>query len=1554
MHRLAFESGLRSDRSPNLGFKSLSARATLSNEGIVGLLSHYDIVADAVDRMDDEALTRQCNIMQQKLASKATKGIKVHTAKFETSSRFKRGMNLPKWTEERFIEVGQHEGIWEIHLLLHEKLALHRDLQLQPPKSIMDQARARVNPEDADDSVYKAYLAAGEIQDEAIIAAKKLQRKIQDRPSTWEVHDEVEVLTEIDDELEEKKSVWVRGNMFFYKYDKEERRVVVVMADEDKLAKIPQAEVRLYLNGEAMFETPEQQAEAGEDDETVSDYSDAPSRNGHKDIGLIESGVFIPGKHQPWMAIFIVMRLSKAAQILNQILAPQLLKLIDDQVLREECQQRGNGRFIDTLVIMFENEGQSPGLTMIQELNKSDLTYKSPKQLCLALSLRDQALEYADKDIIKVWELLKVLDTAISSERDADWKQTLRDAREMGLKQFTSRPAEAREIMREVRKFLQQQLGVRAALSAIRSGDTGSGRSGSVNQTRENVPATPKPSEPTRHRKGGGRGGGKGGSQAPVPAKKGCCYDYGFYGECNRDNCPFASTHNSADAKAFRDSFGSQAKLQEAKRAHTKLKADRKKAREAAAAKGGRAAHNTETNSEGSKTYVLPGSSKVSQLKALKQTSGKVNMHVAIAQNQTKPVQGLFQRLSACMSALWRMMTGNTADQSQSEMDEAAELLEASQDTPVRVRQLCHCGVAVRVFQATSVEVRPENVGRFFGRCHAWPHGCNTFVWLTNDTPPETVDMAALMAAPARIATSPGGRIYSAPPQSRDQPLMAVPVRDSHAALRGGRGGTGQHTAGSVEAALAISADPLVSRLAEPYRSFLEDIRFRLNQAVFRGSRQAQDEIEAELTDWLQQNWRIDGVIDAVISVRNSLFGAQDTIEPMWALQNAIIAGGYRQRVTRYEESTAGTRRRNNSVRSQPVRDNASSRQHRAQQRPTPTSARQERGRSPQPVRLRGGAGSTSRAQATLIERIMSNDPELQRINCIHHRCVRKVPLEDHFQVAMESPTNRTVAMLCGPCRFADPQVEKHSCRNCDNGPPEHIDEGMERPPETSRRRTSAPKTYASRDQLHSGASRSGRVNVNFRVDSTSAGSAMNAGASDLPAIEYQTEEGGKLVFTTQGRKEPLARVHIGDDIIAEVLDKSIDEEEALIQIAEAVPKVDKGLAAQVAKHLKAVQRQAAESHKWRLSTSQTHTALARVMCAVRDVLVGMCHLGSEYKSGPIKIRYMVDSCCDTHLVAREVITELGLWDKVDKSKIIKMGTAGPDSFETEGMVQVPIRIKAHKSKTWHTLCLEMHIADMKDKCLISQQDLKRNGWKTIDELNKSGEHGSFMIAPDGVMFALHLDEHNFPILHTEGAPIKVYSRPDEVRVSLALAAFQADSDSEDVPPPLGYDSEDVPPSLGYAYGYDSNSESEDEGLAFALVNDYIENKAAKAVGDETFKLKDGKGAVSRTRPVVHTPESWHALMHCGRLLSEATAVGSDAKFNIGGKIKLGKDLNVDDLEKLEIARKACTVCKQTKLKAPAARKGEAKQAAREDFNTHIETGEQQTEQVGYIIPALE
>jgi hypothetical protein len=52
--------------------------------------------------------------------------------------------------------------------------------------------------------------------------------------------------------------------------------------------------------------------------------------------------------------------------------------------------------------------------------------------------MRDAALEYADRDTIKVWELLKVLDSAINAERDPEWKRSLRDAREKGLEMFTT------------------------------------------------------------------------------------------------------------------------------------------------------------------------------------------------------------------------------------------------------------------------------------------------------------------------------------------------------------------------------------------------------------------------------------------------------------------------------------------------------------------------------------------------------------------------------------------------------------------------------------------------------------------------------------------------------------------------------------------------------------------------------------------------------------------------------------------------------------------------------------------------------------------------------------------------------------------------------------------------------------------------------------------------------------------------------------------------------------------------------------------------------------
>jgi hypothetical protein len=440
---------------------------------------------------------------------------------------------------------------------------------------------------------------------------------------------------------------------------------------------------------------------------------------------------------------------------------------------------------------------------------------------------------------------------------------------------------------------------------------------------------------------------------------------------------------------------------------------------------------------------------------------------------------------------------------------------------------------------------------------------------------------------------------------------------------------------------------------------------------------------------------------------------------------------------------------------------------------------------------------------------------------------------------------------------------------------------------------------------------------VHFRVSMTRDAAVMNTERHISNDIYFKPEEGGRILITT-GDDRALAAVEANDNISAQILDESIDEDEALRSIAEAVSQVDDARAEVVAMHMKRVKREAGPSHRWQLSTRLTHKGLARMMCAVTDVLSRMCLLSKEGRNAAI--RWLLDSCSDTHLVAREVVTALNLWAHVDRSRRVSMGTAGPDTFLTEGAVRIPIRLKELGRQVWHTVELEMHITDLVDKCLVSQRDLQRNGWKIVYEMNKQGQEGSFLVAPDGILFALHADSHGFPILPTEGAPVCKYSKPDKERCNLALAAMEmADiyNDTIDNADTFSYALNDI---------YEGSEEEEDDvlGSAFAAAADDISNKAAKVVADEEFRLKSDWKPSMRTRIPVHTPESWHCLMHCGRLLSETTAVGSDAKFNIGGKVKLGKDLNSDDLEKLELARKACTVCKQTRIKAPAARKGNA------------------------------
>ena len=76
----------------------------------------------------------------------------------------------------------------------------------------------------------------------------------------------------------------------------------------------------------------------------------------------------------------------------------------------------------------------------------------------------------------------------------------------------------------------------------------------------------------------------------------------------------------------------------------------------------------------------------------------------------------------------------------------------------------------------------------------------------------------------------------------------------------------------------------------------------------------------------------------------------------------------------------------------------------------------------------------------------------------------------------------------------------------------------------------------------------------------------------------------------------------------------------------------------------------------------------------------------------------------------------------------------------------------------------------------------------------------------------------------------------------------------------------------------------------------------------------------ARTWRVVHTPQSWHALLHTGHRLAWATAKSLDALFNISSKVKVGHNLTSEDCKEFDKATASCCVCQQTKLTAPAAR----------------------------------
>ena len=189
-------------------------------------------------------------------------------------------------------------------------------------------------PEDTDAFMLKSMLHAGIISNSAdairdLTASENT--RIPDDPSTWQVNDEVQILRAIGTPSAQDSEVrigfthvWVPGHNF-YRFDQDSGRVQVLTPAEQSMSWHERDTVRLD-SGLAPLQTPQRQptvqlqAEAEADDEqdefeSAGSETERPARR--QDIGLLASGVYVVGKHQPWMAIIITMRLSKAAQSLN-------------------------------------------------------------------------------------------------------------------------------------------------------------------------------------------------------------------------------------------------------------------------------------------------------------------------------------------------------------------------------------------------------------------------------------------------------------------------------------------------------------------------------------------------------------------------------------------------------------------------------------------------------------------------------------------------------------------------------------------------------------------------------------------------------------------------------------------------------------------------------------------------------------------------------------------------------------------------------------------------------------------------------------------------------------------------------------------------------------------------------------------------------------------------------------------------------------------------------------------------------------------------------------
>ena len=462
----------------------------------------------------------------------------------------------------------------------------------------------------------------------------------------------------------------------------------------------------------------------------------------------------------------------------------------------------------------------------------------------------------------------------------------------------------------------------------------------------------------------------------------------------------------------------------------------------------------------------------------------------------------------------------------------------------------------------------------------------------------------------------------------------------------------------------------------------------------------------------------------------------------------------------------------------------------------------------------------------------------------------------------------------------------------------------------------------------------------------------QDVGAEDTSGIVFETIEGGTIVFKMRGSEAILGKVTVDDNINAEILIDGVDKESVHSAIGEEVSKVDDSRAQAVAKRLVSIKKKTPKNHRWRHTVLTTHEQMARVMIATRDAIGNILNYLAP-SSMVNEFKFLCDSCSDTHLLSLDWVRANGLEKRIDRAVVRTIGTADRTKvFKTAGILDAELRLRDKDGK-WHHLMLTWHVAEIGSKSLVNTTQLRKAGWRFVQETNHAGEDGTYLEAPDGVVFPLGADDHGMPILPTEGAPIMKGSNPDGRiltttpersmpvgRPGSGLRPRSRSSDDGSANNVYSVDSENegtcVQPishaqSTGHADGSIDNEMSDTDsswcsgdglGLHGSDADEVGDLRDARCLASIERQLKVKKRA--RVIQVVHTPQSWHNLMHSGRVLSEASAKTSNARFDVNGRIKEGKDLNASDLAALDGARLSCKVCKETKTVAPAARRAKS------------------------------